>query len=78
VSKPGDARLIATLWQLSMKDDHLVCVVYREDDGLQLCVESPTSVIVRERIELQPRALARARALCTSLKRRGWHDTPQA
>jgi hypothetical protein len=78
VSKPGDARLVATLWQLSWRDDRLVCVVYREADGLQLSVESPTAVIVTERFELQPRALARAHALCASLKRRGWRDTPQA
>jgi hypothetical protein len=75
VSTPGDARLVATLWQLSLKDDRLSCVVYRKDDGLQLSVESPAAVIVSERFELQPRAMARAQALRSSLERRGWRTT---
>ena len=76
VSKPGDLRPVAILWQLHLDKNQLVCVVYREGDGLELCVESPSAVIVREPFDLQPRALARARALHASLKRRGWLDTP--
>jgi hypothetical protein len=76
VSKAGDPRQVATLWQLYLKNDRLACVVYREDAGLQLSVESPTAVIVCEPFDLQPRALARAKALRTSLLRRGWNDTP--
>jgi hypothetical protein len=78
VSTPGDARLVATLWQLSLNADQLACVVYRKDDGLQLSVESPTTVIVSERFDLQPRAMARAHALRASLERRGWRAIPFA
>jgi hypothetical protein len=71
----GDARPIATLWQLALNDDRLSCTIYRHDDGFQLCVESATRVILTERVELQPRTFARTQALRASLKRRGWKDS---
>jgi len=71
----GDARPIATLWQLALNDDRLFCTIYRHDDGFQLRVESATRVILTERVELQPRTFARTQALRASLKRRGWKET---
>lgn len=70
---PG-GQLIATLWSLSWKENLVVCRVYRTEDGFQLSVESPTAVIVRERFDLEPRALTRAQGLRDALKRRGWVD----
>ena len=70
----GDARPIATLWQLALNDDRLFCTIYRNKQGLQMRVESPTAVILSEAFELQPRSFARTRALRASLKRRGWQD----
>ena len=70
----GDARPVATLWQLAWNDDRLFCTVYRNADGLTLQVESATNVIVSEPFELQPRTLARTQALRASLKRRGWRE----
>ena len=67
---------VAILWQLAWNDDRLFCTVYRNSDGLQLRVESATSVIVSEPFDLQPRMFARSRALRASLKRRGWQDVP--
>lgn len=72
----ADARPVATLWQLAWNDDRVFCTVYRCDEGLQLRVESATSVIIAEPFDLQPRALARTRALRASLKRRGWREIP--
>jgi hypothetical protein len=71
----GDARPIATLWQLALNDHRLSCTIYRHDDGFQLRVESATSVILTERVELQPRTFARTQALRASLKRRGWKES---
>ena len=71
----GDARPIATLWQLALNDDRLSCTIYRHDDGFQLRVESATRVILTERVELQPRTFARTQALRASLKRRGWKES---
>lgn len=68
-------RPVATLWQLACDDDRLSCTVYRDQDGLQLRVESPTTIILSESFELQPRLLARTQALRASLKRRGWRDS---
>jgi len=65
---------IATLWELAWNDDRLTCAVYRQDGGLQLRLESPTTTILSEPFDLQPRMLARSRALRNSLKRRGWRD----
>jgi hypothetical protein len=74
VRKSGDARPVATLWSLAWNDDRVTCAVYRVDDELQLRLESPTATILKERFELQPRMLARSKALHTSLKRRGWRE----
>ena len=68
-------RPIATLWQLAWNDDRLFCTIYRLDAGLQLRVESATTVILSEPFEMQPRTFARAKALRDSLKRRGWSDS---
>jgi hypothetical protein len=66
---------LATLWRLAWNGDRLACVVYRGGDGrLQLRVEVAETVIVDEHFELQPRMLARARALREALKRRGWEE----
>jgi hypothetical protein len=70
------ARPVATLWQLAWNDDRIFCTVYRSNDGLQLRVESATTVILSEPFELQPRTLARTQALRASLKRRGWQELP--
>jgi hypothetical protein len=68
---------VATLWELAWTDDSvLACCVYRDGTGLQLRVESPTTLIFSEPFDLQPRAVARAHALCALLKRRGWIDRP--
>ena len=71
----GRDRPIATLWQLSLADDRLCCTVYRSDAGMQLRVESPTTVILSEPFEMQPRTFARTQALRASLKRRGWQES---
>jgi hypothetical protein len=69
------AQPLATLWNLAWQGDRLTCVVYRGGDGrMQLCVESADAVVIDERFELQPRMLARARALREALKRRGWEE----
>ena len=68
-------RPLATLWQLALDDERLICTVYRDRDGLQLRVESPTSIILAEPFDMQPRMLARTQALRESLKRRGWRDS---
>ncbi len=70
-----DSRPVATLWQLAWNDDRLFCTVYRNDQGLQLRLESPTAVILSEAFELQPRSFARTQAMRASLKRRGWQDS---
>ena len=71
----SESRPVATLWQLAWEDDRLSCVVYRSNAGLQLRLESPTTVILSEPFELQPRVLARMQALRDSLKRRGWRES---
>ena len=67
---------ISTLWNLTFNNQHLRCVVYRDVDGLELRLESPAGVILSEPFEMEPRALARTRALRESLKRRGWEEIP--
>jgi hypothetical protein len=67
---------LAVLWRLQLNDSRIMCRVYRDGAGLRLCVESPTAVIVQEPFEIEPRAVARARLLCETLKRRGWLDDP--
>lgn len=73
---PGESRPIATLWHLAWNDDRLSCVVHRTPAGMALQIQSADSVVITERFELQPRALARARALRAALMRRGWRDVP--
>jgi hypothetical protein len=70
----GKSDRIATLWKLTWKDDRVSCVVYRNTRGMELSLESPGGVIISEPFELQPRAIARTRALRDSLKRRGWKE----
>ena len=74
---PGttEPKAVATLWQLAWDDDRLSCNVYRNKEGLQLRLESPTAIILSEPFELQPRVLARMQALRESLKRRGWRES---
>lgn len=69
-----DVRPVATLWQLALAKDRLFCTVYRNEEGLQLRLESATAVIMSEPFNLQPRMMARTQALRHSLKRRGWRD----
>jgi hypothetical protein len=72
--RPDDVRPVATLWQLQLAKDRVACTIYRNDDGLQLRLESTTAVIMSEPFDLQPRMMARTRALRESLKRRGWQE----
>ena len=67
-------RLVATLWQLAWNGNRVSCVVYRTDCGFELSVESPTAVVITERFDLRPRALARSNALRDALRRRGWTE----
>jgi hypothetical protein len=73
MSMTGEVQ-VATLWTLVWNQDSLACVVYRTPDGFRLSVESRTAVIVTERFDLEPRALARAQALREALKRRAWRE----
>jgi hypothetical protein len=75
VPDTGGERPIATLWQLAWNDERLFCTIYRHNAGFQLRVESATTVILTEPVELQPRTFARTQALRASLKRRGWRDS---
>jgi hypothetical protein len=68
---------ISTLWNLTFNNQHLRCVVYRNVNGLELRLESPAGVILSEPFEMEPRALARTRALRESLKRRGWEEVEE-
>ena len=68
---------ITTLWNLTFNNQHLRCVVYCDVDGLELRLESPAGVILSEPFEMEPRALARTRALRESLKRRGWAEVEE-
>ena len=65
---------IALLWQLAWNDSVLACSVYRDARGFEMRVESNGVVVTGERCDLQPRSIARAQALRTSLLRRGWRD----
>ena len=70
----GKGDRVATLWKLAWNDDRVSCVVYRNAGGMELSLESATGVIMSEPFDMQPRALARTRALRNSMKRRGWRD----
>jgi hypothetical protein len=74
VSRKAADAPIATLWELAWQDDRLTCAVYKREGGLQLRLESRNATILSEPFDLQPRMLARSKALRNSLKRRGWHD----
>jgi hypothetical protein len=65
---------ISTLWNLTFNDQQLRCVVYRGDDGMELRLESRAGVILVEPFDMEPRVLARTKALRESLKRRGWQE----
>jgi hypothetical protein len=65
---------ISTLWNLTFNAQQLRCVIYRGVNGLELRLESLTAVILSEPFDMEPRALARTRALRESLKRRGWQE----
>jgi hypothetical protein len=65
---------ISTLWNLTFNEQHLRCVVYRSVNGMELRLESPAGVILVEPFDMEPRALARTKALRESLKRRGWQE----
>lgn len=69
-----EVRPLATLWQLALEDDRLFLTVVRNEEGLQLRLESRTAVIMTEPFDMQPRMLARTQALRHSLMRRGWTD----
>lgn len=66
---------ISTLWNLTFNEQQLRCVVYRGVNGLELRLESLTAVILSEPFDMEPRALARTKALRESLKRRGWRES---
>jgi len=70
-------RPIVTLWSLTWKNDSVRCVIYQRENGMQLRLESPTAVILSEPFDMQPRSLARTKALRDSLKRRGWKDAEE-
>jgi hypothetical protein len=70
----SEVRPLATLWNLAWHSDRLRCAIYRTETGLELRVELAAAVVISEKFDLQPRALARAQALRDSLKRRGWRD----
>ena len=72
---PGSERPVATLWELVWNDERISCTIYRRDEGFQLRVESTTTVLLTESVELQPRTFARTKALRASLKRRGWRES---
>ena len=65
---------VSTLWNLVFEKQRVRCVVYRGVNGMELRLESATGVILREPFKMEPRALARTRALKESLQRRGWRD----
>jgi len=63
------------LWDLAWEGDRLSCAVYKAGSGLEMRLESGAKTILTEPFQIQPRALARVRALKRSLERRGWRDT---
>ena len=67
---------VSTLWNLTFNEQQISCVVYRGVNGLELRLQSPTAVILSQPFEMEPRALAKTRALRDSLKRRGWEEIP--
>jgi hypothetical protein len=76
VTTRGTHDPVATLWRLGWNEDWISCAVYQQGPGLEMRLESRTSVIMSEPFEIRPRVLARMQALRASLKRRGWQDLP--
>jgi hypothetical protein len=74
VPAPNPQRTVATLWRLACETGEVSCVVYRDDAGMELRVESPAGTILSEPFDLQPKAMARTQALRASLIRRGWRE----
>jgi len=68
---------VSTLWNLTFNEQQLRCVIYRSANGMELRLESPAGVILAEPFDMEPRTLARTRALRESLKRRGWEENPK-
>lgn len=68
---PREGR-VATLWNLMLNNQHVSCAVYQGATGMEMRLESAGGVILAEPFQMQPRALARTKALRESLKRRGW------
>jgi hypothetical protein len=65
---------VATLGKLIRDENRVRCVVYHGAAGMELRLESPHAVILSEPFDMQPRSLARVKALRDSLKRRGWRE----
>lgn len=65
---------VSTLWNLSFNGDRVSCSIYHGTHGMELRLESPSGIILSEAFDMQPRALARTKALRESLKRRGWRE----
>jgi hypothetical protein len=65
---------VATLWKLLFQGSRLSCAVYQGPAGMELRLESATGTILKEPFDMQPRSLARTKALRESLKRRGWTE----
>jgi hypothetical protein len=74
MTTPREGR-VATLWDLMFNEDRVSCAVYHGTHGMELRVESQGGIILSEPFDMQPRALARTRALRESLIRRGWRES---
>lgn len=74
ITRETSPRPLTTLWRLGWQDDALACVVYKDGEGLQLRLESAAGTIISERFDLEPRMMARTKALRAALVRRGWQE----
>jgi hypothetical protein len=63
------------LWRLVWNGERISCIHHRHDTGFQLRLESPTTVILTQSCELQPRTFARTQAPRSSLLHRGWRES---
>ena len=63
---------VTTLWKLKFQNNRVSCVVYRGPNGMEMRLEAPAGTILTMPFEMQPRSLARTKALRESLKKRGW------
>lgn len=68
---------VSTLWNLTFNEQRVRCVIYRGANGMELRLECAAGVILSEPFDMEPRTLARTRALRESLKRRGWREESQ-